>query len=565
VDTDTLATETPVPIEVPPGSWRRETTHCPQPLSPFFGSALGLVGESFRQAFSGLGALFDTLEYREIGGWVYTRLVPPGGVEGVAPSPDLIRGRAERAVEAVRSDNLDAYLEEWQELRSGFIAGVARLRGVDLRSLDDAGLAAHLNDVLEFSLGAFDVHLRLHGISAMMLSDLARACRDLFGWNDLEALELLCGLSEASAEPATVLAALTAMARERPAVRRFIESQPMDASALADIDREFADAFADYHERFGLRTIRYEVCEPSMEEAPSLTLRLIADQLRSGYDATARASGVAQKRKALQQQARALLPDRPAPDQARFERALRRAERWYGVREEKATMTWSEQFGLIRQVALEMGRRLAESSLLDDPDDVFFLHTEEAGAALAARGSGAAPECRAAVRRRQAERKWVEAHPGPLTYGPEQDPRAGFEDLPPEVRYVTEAQLWLVERAGHFVATPPQPGGTRLSGVAASSGTYTGTARVVLGEADFDKLQPDDVLVCPITSPAWSVLFPNVRALVTDAGAILSHSAIIAREFQIPAVVATGNATALLRDGQQVKVDGAAGTVEVLG
>ncbi|HZI37581.1 MAG TPA: PEP-utilizing enzyme, partial [Acidimicrobiia bacterium] len=80
----------------------------------------------------------------------------------------------------------------------------------------------------------------------------------------------------------------------------------------------------------------------------------------------------------------------------------------------------------------------------------------------------------------------------------------------------------------------------------------------------FDKLQPGDVLVCPITSPAWSVLFPNVCALVTDAGAILSHSAIIAREFQIPAVVATGNATALLRDGQQVKVDGAAGTVEVL-
>ncbi len=79
-----------------------------------------------------------------------------------------------------------------------------------------------------------------------------------------------------------------------------------------------------------------------------------------------------------------------------------------------------------------------------------------------------------------------------------------------------------------------------------------------------DLLQPGDVLVCPITSPAWSVLFPNVKALVADAGSVLSHSAIIAREFAIPAVVATGNATSVIRDGQLVTVDGTTGSVEVL-
>ena len=564
MDTGTLPTEIPIAIEVPPGSWRREATHCPQPLSPFFSSAIPLVGETFRQAFSELGAFYDTLEYREIGGWVYTRLVPPGGVEGAAPSPDLIRERAERAAEAVQSDNLDAYLEEWSHLRTGFIAGVARLRGVGLQSLDDAGLMAHLNDVLEFSLDAFNVHFRLHGINAMMLTDLAWTCRDLFGWEDSQALELLSGLSEASTEPSTALAELTAMARERPAMRRFIESGAGDASSLPDIDAEFAAAFTDYHERYGLRTIRYEVNEPSIEETPSLTLQLIAGQLQSGYDPAARASEAARRRETLLQAAHDLLADRTDTDRALFERALRRAERWYGVREDKASMTWSEQFGLIRQVALDMGRRLAESSVLDDPEDVFFLGSEEAGAALAARNSGTAPECREVVRRRRAERAWVDAHPGPLTYGPEQDPRAGLEDLPPEIRFVTEAQLWLVERGGHFVASPPQSAGTQIAGVAASSGTYTGTARVLLGEADFDKLQPGDVLVCPTTSPAWSVLFPNVSALVTDAAAVLSHSAIIAREFRIPAVVGTGNATELLRDGQQVTVDGTAGTVEVL-
>ncbi len=83
-----------------------------------------------------------------------------------------------------------------------------------------------------------------------------------------------------------------------------------------------------------------------------------------------------------------------------------------------------------------------------------------------------------------------------------------------------------------------------------------------MDEHDFDKLRPGDVLVCPITSPVWSVLFPITGALVTDIGGVLSHPAIIAREYQIPTVVATGEATKRFEDGQVVTVDGTAGTVE---
>lgn len=104
-----------------------------------------------------------------------------------------------------------------------------------------------------------------------------------------------------------------------------------------------------------------------------------------------------------------------------------------------------------------------------------------------------------------------------------------------------------------------QAPGSVLHGIAASPGVYTGPAHVILNESEFAKLQPGDVPVCPITSPVWSVLFPSVGALVTDTGGILSHPAIIAREYRVPAVVATGNATRLLRDGQSVAVDGNAG------
>ena len=102
-------------------------------------------------------------------------------------------------------------------------------------------------------------------------------------------------------------------------------------------------------------------------------------------------------------------------------------------------MTFTEECALIRLVVLEMGRRLAESGAIDEPDDVFLLELEEAGAALAARAGGSAPDCRDVVRHRQAEREWVLAHPGPPSYGPEPRPLSLPKDLPAEARFVNEA------------------------------------------------------------------------------------------------------------------------------
>ena len=103
----------------------------------------------------------------------------------------------------------------------------------------------------------------------------------------------------------------------------------------------------------------------------------------------------------------------------------------------------------------------------------------------------------------------------------------------------------------------------RLHGIAASPGRYTGPVRIIMSEAEFGKIQAGDVLICPDTAPPWSILFPSIGALITNTGGVLSHSAIIAREYGVPAVVATGNATGRLRDGQMVTVDGSAGLVKV--
>ena len=158
------------------------------------------------------------------------------------------------------------------------------------------------------------------------------------------------------------------------------------------------------------------------------------------------------------------------------------------------------------------------------------------------------------------ERAWALAHPGPASYGTDPGPPPSMEALPAPARQAMKALLWGVE----CIVGPHRAGESDdgLRGLAASSGCYTGPVRIIRDEKEFGRIRAGDVLVCPTTSPVWSMLFPSIGALVTDTGGILSHPAIIAREYHVPAVVAARQATALLRDGETVTVDGTAGTVE---
>jgi pyruvate,water dikinase len=101
-----------------------------------------------------------------------------------------------------------------------------------------------------------------------------------------------------------------------------------------------------------------------------------------------------------------------------------------------------------------------------------------------------------------------------------------------------------------------------LRGLPASPGVATDPVRVIRGPAEFDGLQPGDVLVAPATAPAWTPLLARAAAVVTDTGGVLAHTSLVAREYGIPAVVGTGDATARLRDGQVVSVDGNTGVVK---
>jgi pyruvate,water dikinase len=107
-------------------------------------------------------------------------------------------------------------------------------------------------------------------------------------------------------------------------------------------------------------------------------------------------------------------------------------------------------------------------------------------------------------------------------------------------------------------------GGVVLTGAPASPGTVEGIARVISSVDEIADVRDGEILVCGSTSPAWAPIFPKIRATVTDVGGVMSHAAIVCREYKLPAVVGTGRATALIKTGQRIRVDGTAGVISVL-
>jgi len=565
-------TPIPVPADPPPGFWERDSTHFAEPLSPMLRSTVLPAQERATNALlKELALPIEAVQFREIGGWLYQRMVPPGGKDRPAPPTWLmailvrvvpqLRRMVKGMVEAARKDipwkNVERWYAEW---KPDTIARLDDLKKVNLSSLSDRELERHVNDVLAFVLERVRIHM-LVTAGDSIVAEFALACQELLGWDGRKSLELLSGLSGQTTEPTYRLAELARLARERPAVRQLFEQFDHDTPRhLAEVDGDFAAAFERYMEEFGGRTLRWDLNEPTVAEKPELVMSLIRDQMANGYDPEAAAAAVERKRAALLAEARQLLAGRSAEDARRFEHALARAERAFPIREDHEYYLSNAPFALLRYALLEVGKRMTERGQLGHAEDIMFLELEEAQA-----GFRELSDRRETVNRRKGELAWAKAHPGPAFYGKAPPPPPSFDAFPTEARHLMEVLFYQMESllATQYSQQAKTTDGTNLQGLAASAGRYTGPARIIMSESEFGKLQAGDVLVCPTTQPPWSVLFPSVGALVTDSGGILSHPAIIAREYRIPAVVATGNATSLLKDGQVVSVDGDSGIIAI--
>ena len=207
---------------------------------------------------------------------------------------------------------------------------------------------------------------------------------------------------------------------------------------------------------------------------------------------------------------------------------------------------WIDQSGIavFRRFTLEVGRRLAERGSIAQAEDVHYLRAAELRDAVT-KGTG----YKAVTAQRRAEMvEWAKVIPPPVLGTPPPPAEDPFMDA-------------LVVRL--LGVTPPEenPDPKRLRGVAGSGGVITGKAKVVRSLAEAADLEEGDIIVCEMTLPPWVPLFSIAGAFVTDTGGVLSHCAIVAREFGLPAVVGTQFGSAVIKTGQTITVDGNKGFV----
>jgi rifampicin phosphotransferase len=227
-----------------------------------------------------------------------------------------------------------------------------------------------------------------------------------------------------------------------------------------------------------------------------------------------------------------------AAERKRFDRTLALAQRYALIRDEQvadATLGWP----LMRRALRRLGEHLVATGVIERPDDVHYLERAELESALT--GAVRPVDVTSRIRDRDRQRRLSP----PLAVGRE------------------NRILAAVQRNAAAATRSPSSPGEHIAGMPASPGRATGPARIIRGPGEFDRLRPGEVLVAPITSPAWTPLFARAAAVVTDGGSIAAHASLVAREYDIPAVVAAEGATARLRDGMIVTVDGSAGIVEL--
>jgi pyruvate,water dikinase len=293
-------------------------------------------------------------------------------------------------------------------------------------------------------------------------------------------------------------------------LRDFTPAAALERLRVSTPGRRFLRRLDAYLERYGGRARWHELSLPREAEEPTMTLEAVRLALELG-----------------ERPARA-----PAP--SGVDDRLRAA---YALKE---LHTYDIDYpGLLatREALLGFGRRLVGEGLLDEVDYVWMLEREELRRALTE-----TPDLRALV----AERREEQAR------GLAEGVRPFLGEAPDD-----RARDSVVES---FYGS----GGTALNGAGASPGVAEGVARVVADASDLARIQSGDILVTTMTTPAWTPLFPALAGLVTETGGILSHAAVVAREYGLPAVVGAAGAVTAIPDGKRVRIDGTSGAISLL-
>jgi rifampicin phosphotransferase len=540
--------ETELRFETPgPGSWKLDAVHFPRPVTRYWAET---HPTPFKKGFGDFtrfyGMLIDTLDTAYPNGFSYTSMRPA--------APEEIPARIQRAQEVIDGKLWREQVREWDEaVKPRSVAAHRAIQAVDPDALDNEELSAYLERCLEHHAAMITQHMRFTAAAMIPTGDFLAHVGAWTGLQSADLLGLLRGAAPVSAGASSELEDLVAAVGADPRASDLLASDGDPAEvldALRALDGDAGAAVSAYLDLVGWRLLDgFDISGPCALELPDVLLRAMRISAAGRDEDTARVDE-------LIAGVRAKVPEEQQPE---FDELLGEARLTYHVRDERGVFSDIWASGLMRRAALAAGRRLAAEGRIAETEHIVDATVEEMQALL---GGGDAPSAEELAQRAQ-YRATHSAKDAPDFLGEPPTPPPDPSGLPPAAARIMGAMG--ITMAEMFAGSEEAHEEHMLRGLAASRGVYEGPARRIDGPGEFDRIAKGDVLVTQSTSEAFNILLPLLGAIVTDGGGLLSHSAIVAREYGIPGVVGTREATDVIREGARVRVDGDSGEVTVLG
>ncbi len=419
------------------------------------------------------------------------------------------------------------------------VASARALRARDLTTLSDGALLEELHQIQKEGL-RYQPTLQL---AAAYYGGWITVAQDLLERTtgdreeSLVSRMLAASGDVASAEQGYGLYELARLAEREPAAMQTLAADDPFAWRSLAASSPFRSAMEQYLHRFGHRAVfEMEIASTRWHEAPTY----LVSQIRFHVDHSDMPDPRA-RAEAVRHRAQTDLRNVPWYVRPLVRWLVDRSRHGAGLRE-NAKSGMAAAVSTLRQVCLELGRRCVDRGRLAAPDDIFHLGFGEVEAYLTGAwdGSGAA----LLVRDRQ-----------------QRLARYASQRLPGVISGATQTQPVAAAAGADGVGRETAAGDRVWDGLAAAPGAAVGPACVLSSPHDADRMRRDDVLVAPSTDPGWTPLFLRASAIVMETGGYLSHGAVVAREFGIPAVVNVRGAMGQIRDGDRLRVDGDSGVV----
>jgi pyruvate,water dikinase len=528
-----------------PGHWEQDPVHLPRPMTRYWQET---NPPSFKKGTNDFarfyGLLIDGLQGGYVNGFGYIQVLP-------APEAEVPE-RIKRAEQVFPQKLWREQLRDWDEkCKPAAIAKHRELQAINPHSLSDSDLADYLKRCRDHHSAMIAQHMRFTAGALIPTGDFLAQVGEWTGLQHSELLGLLRGSAEVSSGGSDEMARLKQAFAQDRAAREILSAEVDSVQVLAKLRAlggAAGEAVSGYLNLVGNRLLDgFDIAEPTALEMPDALLRAMRVALSGEAQATSNNAGIAEVRAKV-----------PPAHQAEFDQVLAEARLTYRLRDERGVYSDIWASGIMRRAALSAGRRVAKCGRITTPEHMLDASLEEMCSLVTCNGGPSAEE----LASRAEYRATYTAKDAPPFLGPPKPPPPDLAALPPGAARVMRAIF--ISLAHLFGSSQAQNEEKVLFGLAASHGVYEGAARLISGPSQFGRIAKGDILVTASTTEAFNILLPLLGGIVTDNGGLLSHAAIVSREYGIPGVVGTREATERITDGARIRVDGDAGEVTLL-